>query len=210
MATTGGPDIITDGLILALDAASERSYPGTGTTWYDLSGQGAHAEAVNMPTWNSNGYFEFDGINDELHSVNMTQEYRDLFFVCETDKSSGLHMLFGKHNDNDDSLRFSGNSLKSVPDINDWQFGSISDVFINGQTNALSSGDYNMGGKMNFVRSYRSNNSGFGTSFRYEISTSFLARRLKGNLALILCYNRKLSDAEVAQNYNALKSRFGL
>jgi len=211
MGTFGGPDIITDGLILSLDAGSERSYPGSGTTWYDLSGQGAHAEAVNMPTWNSNGYFEFDGINDELHSIDMTQEYRDLFFVFESDNAGGgLSMLFGKYNDQDDSLRFGGNSLASVPDINDWQFGSVSDVFINGQTNALSSGDYNMGGKMNFVRSYRSNNSGFGTSFRYEISTSFLARRLKGNLALILCYNRKLSDAEVAQNYNALKSRFGL
>jgi len=117
MGTYGAPHIITDGLILSLDAASSRSYPGTGTTWYDLSGQEAHAEAVNMPTWNSSGYFEFDGTNDELHSVNMTQEYRDLFFVCETDKSSGLHMLFGKHDDNDDSLRFEGNSLRTTANI---------------------------------------------------------------------------------------------
>jgi len=210
MATALGPDIITDGLVLALDAASSRSYSGTGTTWYDLSGQEAHAEAVNMPTWNSNGYFVFDGTNDELHSVNMTQEYRDLFFVCETDKSSGLHMLFGKHDDNDDSLRFEGNSLRTTAniDVNDWQYDSVSDVFINGQTDALAGGNYDMSGKMNFVRSYRSNNSGFGTSFRYEISSSFYSRRFTGKLALILCYNRKLTDAEVSQNYNALKSRF--
>ena len=164
-----------------------------------------------MPTWNSNGYFEFDGSNDELHSVDMSQEYRDLFFVFESNKSEGgLHMMFGKYNDQDDSLRFNGDLLKSVPDINDWQYGSVSDVFINGQTNALASSDYNMSGKMNFVRSYRSNTSGFGTSFRYEISSSFNVRMLKGNLALIICYNRKLTDAEVLQNYNALKSRFGL
>ena len=206
-----GPDIVTDGLILSLDAASSRSYPGTGTTWYDLSGQGAHAEAVNMPTWNSNGYFEFDGTNDELHSVNMSQEYRDLFFVFESDDAGGgLSMLFGNYNDQDDSMRFNNGELFSVPDINDWQYGSVSDVFINGETDALSSGDYNLNGKMNFVRSYRSNTSGFGTSFRYEISSSFQSRRLKGNLALILCYNRKLTDAEVSQNYNALKGRFGL
>ena len=211
MGTFVGPNIVTDGLILALDAASARSYPGSGTTWYDLSGQNAHAEAVNMPTWNSNGYFEFDGSNDELHSVDMSQEYRDLFFVFESNKSEGgLHMMFGKYNDQDDSLRFNGDLLKSVPDINDWQYGSVSDVFINGQTNALASSDYNMSGKMNFVRSYRSNTSGFGTSFRYEISSSFNVRMLKGNLALIICYNRKLTDAEVLQNYNALKSRFGL
>ena len=206
-----GPHIVTDGLVLSLDAGSERSYPGTGTTWYDLSGQNAHAEAVNMPTWNSNGYFEFDGTNDELHSVDISQEYRDLFFVFESDfATGGLQMLFGKHNDQDDSLRFSGDFLSSAPDINDWHYGSVSDVFINGQTDALSSVSYDMGGKMNFVRSYRSNTSGFGTSFRYEISSSFNARRLKGNLALILCYNRKLTDAEVSKNYNALKGRFGL
>ena len=211
MASFVGPNIVTDGLILALDAASTRSYPGSGTTWYDLSGQNAHAEAVNMPTWNSNGYFEFDGSNDELHSVDMSQEYRDLFFVFESNKSEGgLHMMFGKYNDQDDSLRFNGDLLKSVPDINDWQYGSVSDVFINGQTNALASSGYDMSGKMNFVRSYRSNTSGFGTSFRYEISSSFNVRMLKGNLALIICYNRKLTDAEVLQNYNALKSRFGL
>jgi len=211
MASFVGPNIVTDGLILALDAASTRSYPGSGTTWYDLSGQNAHAEAVNMPTWNSNGYFEFDGSNDELHSVDMSQEYRDLFFVFESVAAdANLHMMFGKYNDQDDSLRFSGDILSSTPDINDWQYGSVSDVFINGQTNALASSDYNMSGKMNFVRSYRSNTTGFGTSFRYEISSSFNVRMLKGNLALIICYNRKLTDAEVLQNYNALKSRFGL
>jgi hypothetical protein len=209
MGAYGGPNIITDGLVLALDAGSERSYPGTGTTWYDLSGQNAHAEAVNMPTWNSNGYFEFDGTNDEFHSVDMSQEYRDLFFVFESDDAGGgLSMLFGKYNDQDDSMRFNNGEINSVPDINDWQYGSVSDVFINGETDALSSGNYDLGGKMNFVRSYRSNTSGFGTSFRYEISSSFYDRRLKGNLALILCYNRKLTDAEVSKNYNALKSRF--
>ena len=43
MGAFGGPDIPTNGLVLALDATSERSYPGSGTTWYDLSGQGNNA-----------------------------------------------------------------------------------------------------------------------------------------------------------------------
>ena len=38
MGTFAGPDIVTDGLVLSLDAASTRSYPGTGLTWSDLSG----------------------------------------------------------------------------------------------------------------------------------------------------------------------------
>ena len=40
MAVHGGPDIITDGLVLSLDAADKNSYPGSGTTWSDLSGNG--------------------------------------------------------------------------------------------------------------------------------------------------------------------------
>jgi hypothetical protein len=37
MAFNYSPKIVTDGLVLYLDAANPRSYPGTGTTWYDLS-----------------------------------------------------------------------------------------------------------------------------------------------------------------------------
>ena len=48
-----GPNIITDGLVLALDAASPRSYPGTGTTWYDVSGYGNNGTLTNGPTFDS-------------------------------------------------------------------------------------------------------------------------------------------------------------
>ena len=43
-----GPDIVTDGLVLNLDAANHKSYPGTGTTWYDLSRNGNNASLVNV------------------------------------------------------------------------------------------------------------------------------------------------------------------
>ena len=48
MATIIGPDILTDGLALLLDSSSSRSYPGTGTTWYDLSGNDNHGTLVNF------------------------------------------------------------------------------------------------------------------------------------------------------------------
>ena len=57
-----GPKIVTDGLVLALDAANPKSYPGSGTTWYDLSGNGNHATLYNSPVWNGT-YFSFDGTN---------------------------------------------------------------------------------------------------------------------------------------------------
>ena len=61
-----GPNIITDGLVLYLDAANTKSYPGSGTTWSDLSGNGNNGTLVNGPTFNSTngGSIVFDGVND--------------------------------------------------------------------------------------------------------------------------------------------------
>ena len=58
MGTYGGPDIVTDGLVLSLDAANKKSYPGSGTTWYDLSGNNYNFTLVNTPAVN-NGFFDF-------------------------------------------------------------------------------------------------------------------------------------------------------
>ena len=57
MGTFVGPNIVTDGLVFAVDAGSERSYPGTGSTWFDLSGNGLDMTMVGTVTWNSAGYF---------------------------------------------------------------------------------------------------------------------------------------------------------
>ena len=55
MAQHYGPNIVTDGLVLCLDAADKNSYPGSGTTWYDLSGNGYNGTMTNGPTFDSDG-----------------------------------------------------------------------------------------------------------------------------------------------------------
>lgn len=71
MAFYRGPKIITDGLIMYLDAANTKSYSGTGTSWYDRSGNGNYGTLTNGPTFNSSnsGSIVLDGINDYV-SVN--------------------------------------------------------------------------------------------------------------------------------------------
>ena len=66
------PKIVTDGLVLCLDAANPKSYPGSGTTWYDLSGNGNHGTLINGPTYNSDnkGSIVFDGIDDYVSFTN--------------------------------------------------------------------------------------------------------------------------------------------
>ena len=215
MAIAYNTSVVRDGLVLYLDAANPKSYPGTGTTWFDLSNSKANAQIINSPTFVSDGaksYFSFDGIDDKMNSVNISQDYRDLFIIIQSENISGLSMIFGLYENQDSSLRLEGTTLRIPPsvNINDWHNNSISDVFINGTFNALSSGGVSLGSKFNFVRSYRSNESGFGTSFRYEISSDFLARRFKGKISLILCYNRKLSDSEILKNFEALRGRYGI
>lgn len=61
--SSSATDVITDGLVLKVDASNNSSYPGTGTTWYDLSGNGYDGNLTNGVTWSSNsgGTFSFTG-----------------------------------------------------------------------------------------------------------------------------------------------------
>ena len=74
MGTAGGPNLVTKGLVLALDAASKRSYPGSGTTWFDLSGLANNGTIQNANQFNSAGYFEFDGNSQNTEATVATIE----------------------------------------------------------------------------------------------------------------------------------------
>ena len=72
MAYSNGPKIVTDGLVLCLDAANSKSYPGTGTAWNDLSGNGNNGTLINGVGYNSNNGVSlvFDGVNDYANISN--------------------------------------------------------------------------------------------------------------------------------------------
>ena len=75
MAYNFSPKIITDGLVLYLDAANTKSYVSGSTTWNDLSRGGNNGSLINGPTFNSGngGSIVFDGTNDYIiTSLNST------------------------------------------------------------------------------------------------------------------------------------------
>jgi len=80
MAFNYSPKVTTDGLVLYLDAANTRSYPGSGTTWSDLSRSSNNGTLINGPTFNSAnlGSIVFDGTNDysEVTSRNTNLEFQ--------------------------------------------------------------------------------------------------------------------------------------
>jgi hypothetical protein len=69
MALGHGPRVVTDGLVLALDAGDTNSYPGSGTTWYNLSGQGSNGALINGSTFGSinGGAIQTDSTNDYIN-----------------------------------------------------------------------------------------------------------------------------------------------
>lgn len=74
MALSHSPRIVTDELVLCLDAANKKSYSGSGTVWNDLSGNGHHGTLINGPTYSSDngGSLVFDGTNDHIRSSNFS------------------------------------------------------------------------------------------------------------------------------------------
>ena len=73
MAFFNSPNIVTTGLVLAWDAANPKSYPGSGTTIYDLSGNGNHGTLNNGVGFSTNykGILTFDGTNDYVKSTSV-------------------------------------------------------------------------------------------------------------------------------------------
>ena len=214
--------IVTSGLILALNAADKNSYPGSGNTWYDLSGNNAHGGITGSVAFINSGsqsYFNFATAGDSNYiSSSVSQNYLDFTAVFQPDftLASGANLTGLISNGSpasytDYSLRF-GYANGTGPwgtanpgNQNDWASGSATTYYRNGTvSNTLVSGWNVFGG-------YRTNQSGFPSSFAYYLGSSgYPARSFQGKLACVYMYNRQLTAAEQLQNYNVLKSRFGL
>jgi hypothetical protein len=212
MAFANGGSIVTSGLVLALDAADRNSYPGSGTTWNDLSGNSNSGSLVNGPTF-SNNSIVFDGVDDYLlmsKQSTFTTELTYCGFVYPTNLT-GNRAIFSFRGTllqvQVNGIVYwanitSGNTLFTATglNLNQWNFISISHN--NNQVTAY----------------YNSNNLGTVTlvnpltSYGYNEIARFGEgdRQFAGSLGNFLFYNRALTSTEVLQNYNAQKSRFGL
>jgi hypothetical protein len=216
--------IVTSGLIARLDASNTSSYPGTGTTITDLSGQGATGTINGTVSFVSSGqasYWNFATSSDSnFISSTLSQSYVDCTFVLYPDftanNGSALAGLISNSSPaapTDKSLRFQGvNGVgpwtvadRNPGDPNDWAYPTRTNYYVNGSiSNILVSG-------WNIFGGYRTNQSTFPLSFAYYLGSSgYPSRSFQGRIALALLYNRQLSDAEQVQNFTALRGRFGL
>lgn len=204
-----GP-IITTGLLVNLDANNTTSYPGTGTTWTDLSGNANHAtlqNGVSFSTGNNGGYLGFDGVNDIVQSINLSSYVNFTIEIWLYDtRSAGerdiltYNGIAGSYLFNGTTFRTDGDNLgartySSVgqPPLNTWYRFCITksaNLYIN-QTKYTGSG----------------NDRSYGI---LSLGDSRINNRLNGRIALVKIYDRALTDLEIQQNFNASKARFGL
>jgi hypothetical protein len=214
------PGIVTNGLIARLDASNTSSYPGTGTTITDLSGQGATGTINGTISFVSAGqasYWNFAAASDSNYiSSVLTQNYLDCTMVFYPDFTlaggASIAGLIGTSTPAaslDSSLRFTnanGTGPWTVPNPgngNDWAY-TATKYYVNGSiSNTLVSG-------WNIFGGYRTNTF-FTSPFAYYLGSSgYPGRSFQGRLAVALLYNRQLSPGEQLLNYTALRGRFGL
>ena len=108
MSAAGGPDIIEDGLVLALDAGNVKSYPGSGTTWYDKSGNSNDGTLINGPTY-SNNTIVTDGSNDRVEISQSgdlrTESWTFRFVAKQISYDGGRRTFFGLSNGGDHAFK---------------------------------------------------------------------------------------------------------
>ena len=217
MATLYGANVVRDGLVLHLDASNVKSYPGSGTTWSDLSGNGNDAAFVNTPTYSSNnrGVFSVDGASDYFTtSYNVDQsgtfEYTFCAFAKLNSIASNRRHIISTDNggfdwslgsgDNNKFMAFSGNGVLGGAN-QDLLWHMHAAVWGNPTTYLYMDGNLMAQAATGFDVSnnptYIAKNPGYNEYWN-------------GNIGTVLIYNRALSEAEIKQNFNATRGRFGI
>jgi hypothetical protein len=221
MGISAGPDMVQDGLVLTLNASDRLSYISGSTTWNDVSGQGNNALLINGPTFNSSngGSIVFDGSNDygnvnSLANVLSNSAYTKIAWFRPTSFSTNNNIISGDVSGMHAFWLAGGNKLNAGHNgswstvvstttlaLNTWYFGAVTFNTTNGWVLYL-----------NGVReSTSSNTTTFTGTGKILIGAYVLADNLfTGRISFAQVYNRVLSDVEIQQNYNALKSRFNL
>jgi hypothetical protein len=218
-------NIVTDGLVLCLDAGTLMSYLRSGTTWRDISGNGNNGTLTNGPTFNSGngGSIVFDGTNDYVQT-NYNAALTD-FTVCVwfkvpdstnagsariLDKSFVNGFWLGKNAFNSAANSWGGGIRESSPPygryltLTDGQWHFL--VFRRSGTTHTLYGD----GIVNTTSGTVSSTPLSTSSMRIGIEFSTISSPLKGDISQVSIYNRALTPSEVLQNYNATKTRYGL
>lgn len=221
--------IVTDGLVLNLNAADPNSYPGSGTTWTDISGNGNNGTLVNGPSFSSanGGSIVFDGTNDWLNlpTAGFGLANLSVEFWIKFNNSGGFFWVIADSTGGNPELRltFNGSNIRMLwYDSGTYFFDTTTNASISTGVwyhfaNTTTNNDYRFYVNGVLDKALTGTTYNGGTLACHSIATYNLYGTTPGysgysamSLGSYKFYNRVLSPAEVAQNYNAQKARFGL
>jgi hypothetical protein len=235
MAFRYSPKIVTDGLVLYLDAANTKSYVSGSTTWVDLTANSNNGVLTNNPIYSgtSGGGIVFDGADDLVYvpfilntSTNYTIEVvtkcnsmitdpspqnRQTIWSFVSGSSQGYQLL-DLEVWNDTIISFNGNNnLYAGPmSFVASSFGANNiNVYTFSKSGTTQSLYLNSTFKTSVTQTYTGTSQYFKLGARGPGATG-TGQQWNGIIYSVKIYNRNLSSSEVLQNYNATKSRFGL
>ena len=217
MATKYSPKMVTDGLVLSLDAANTKSYPKSGTTWTDLSGNSNTGTLTNGPTFSAGnmGSIVFDGTNDYVNISSLitgNQSFSWGAWINPT--ATGTPVLFGNVSNGLAMISYwdSANNKVRVgtygndrltsgtaipPSTWGYTFWTWNGTTLTSYTNGIADGT---------ATGFSFNISNLYTTIGNSVNSQYFT----GRISQTLVYNRALTATEILQNYNATKNRFGL
>lgn len=219
MGVSGGPKSVADGLIFHIDPANKRSYPGTGTTIFDLSGN-------NYTSYFANGALladdvvRVDGVDDYIATplFNLTSPITVSVWVKNIANDSPVFSAYGAgvtYGNNEVIHYFSGKSILIAGNPTAGKYFQFSQLNLNQWSNLVMTRDAsnNMSVYLNGIGS-TSNSQSYSNTLqmnqigRYSNFTNIY--NTKGSIGEVRIYNRALSSTEVLQYYNSSKSRYNV
>ena len=229
MALKHSPSIVSDGLILYLDAANTRSYPGSGTTWFDLSSNGRNAikagsQSPTYPQFNTNKYFTFTGgvIADnysrfDVANIPSFSTLSVFVWYRTSDTTNGKTILRMNNSDFELSVNVASNFYVAAgTNFNDINAQATTAEITNGfwHNMGLTFDGINLKGFLD-SRQISSNTRSSSTTtaagtLRIGTRDDAYAQHFFGDIALVKIYNKVLTQGEIFQNFNAMRGRFGI
>jgi hypothetical protein len=214
----GAGKVITDGLVLFLDAGNNRSYSGTGTTWTDLSSTAITGSLTNGPTFSSanGGSLVFDGTNDYVDitsSTHLNQPLTMEAWININTQHSG--MILSRGTGNYEMYTFTDgiiytywgdayNTTINNPSITTGSWNQFCFSLSGTTENVYKNGVFIGSRTLNTSPVYT--NTGNLNLGRRNSGTTYFS----GSIGFIKLYNRVLSSDEVLQNYESTRERFNL
>ena len=223
--TRFGPGVVRDGIFLMLDAANTRSYPGTGSNWFDLVGgrtaQKAGSQAPTYPQYNASKYFTFAGgvasDNYSRFDVGGIPSFAALSAIAvyrTTDVSASKTIL--RMSNSDFELSVNGSSSLFISAGTNWSDINVQTTQSNATDGAWHQIGFTFDGQ-NLTGYFDSIQVGLTTRLSSTTTAAGILRigtrddannqHFIGDIALISLYNRVLTGADMVQNFGAFKAR---